>query len=158
APLVHLLLRSGPTRMRGVVLAGWVASFLPFGVASPLTAALAGVAVLALLRGTLRATAGARQALFAAAAATGVLTVVWSIAAADLGSERLLLAIGDLVVVGAIGIALASAGGAWTREAGRALVIELGPARRPGLPLTSRLARALADPELEVRYDVPGVG
>src|SRR5262249_51008627 len=51
APLLHLLLRIGTTRMRGVVLAGWVASFLPFGVASPLTAALAGVAVLALLRG-----------------------------------------------------------------------------------------------------------
>jgi hypothetical protein len=158
APLLQLLLRVGTARMRVVVLAGWVVSLLPFGVASPLSAALAGLVAFVLLRAAPHATAGARQALLTAAAATGLLTVIWGAAAADLGSARLLLAIGDLAVLGAIAIALAAAGGAWTREAGRALVIELGPARRPGLPLTSRLARALADPDLEVRYHVPEVG
>ena len=40
----------------------------------------------------------------------------------------------------------------------RSLAIQLGPTRRPGLPLTAQLARALADPALELRYRVPDVG
>jgi hypothetical protein len=158
APLVQLLYRLGTTRTTVVVLAVWLVALLPFGAASPLSTALAAVVLVSLVRAAPRAMEGARQALRAAAVATAFLVLVWGIAAADLADGVVLLAIGDLAVLGAMTVALSAAAGSWAREAGRALAIELGPTRRPGLPVTSRLARALADPELEVRYRVPGVG
>ena len=162
-PLLQLLLAVGSrgrsTRFSiGVAAAGWLAALLPFAVASPLTPVLAATVGGLLL---LRASAGssdARPAVRAAAAAAFALALLWGVAAAGERHGRVLLGLGDVAVGTAIAIALASASGFWAREAERALVIKLGAARRPGLPLTTRLARALADPELEVRYLVPDVG
>jgi signal transduction histidine kinase len=69
-----------------------------------------------------------------------------------------LLVLNDVTVVVAVAVALTAASGYFAREAERALVIELGPTRHPGLPLTTRLSRALADRELQVRYLVPDLG
>ena len=162
-PLLQLLLDVGSpgrsTRFSiGLVIAGWVAALLPFAVASPTTSVLAATAAVLLLRRARVASSDARNAVLAAATATLALALVWGVAAAGVGPGRVLLGFGDVTVGVAIAIALAAASGFWTRGAERALVIELGATRRPGLPLTTRLARALADPELEVRYLVPDVG
>ena len=162
APLMQLLLETGKRRSDRAatvaVVAAWLTVFLPFGVASPLTAALAAVVAAMLFRRAPHASTGAREALLVAGSGTAALALVWGLAAAGVTNGPVLLVVGDAVVLGAVAIALAAAGGIWAREAERALVIELGPSRRPGLPLTARLARALADPELEVRYCVPDVG
>lgn len=162
APLLQLVLEPGKRRgdrtARVAVVATWLTAFLPFGAASPLTAALVVVVAAILFRRAPHASTGARAALLAAGSGTTALALVWTLAAAGIVHGPVLLVVGDSLALAAVAIALAAAGGVWAREAERALVIELGPTRRPGLPLTARLARALADPELEVRYRVPDVG
>ena len=38
------------------------------------------------------------------------------------------------------------------------LVVDLGPSRHPELPVSDLLAGTLADPDLEIRYAIPGRG
>ena len=64
----------------------------------------------------------------------------------------------DVAVVAAAAVALSVASGRWTQAAASALVVALGRARHPGRPVTAQLARALADPDLELCYAVPGLG
>jgi signal transduction histidine kinase len=87
------------------------------------------------------------RARLAAAGAAAVLAAVWALGALD---------VTGLALVNDAAVALALVAGLRPRPAG-ALVVELGD-RRPGRPLTERLARALADPGLELRYELPGVG
>jgi hypothetical protein len=46
----------------------------------------------------------------------------------------------------------------WLPGAIHGLVVDLGPSRHAELPVSDLLAGALADPELEVRYAIPGRG
>ena len=94
----------------------------------------------------------------AAAAAAGVLASVWALAWVGIGSDSVLLALNDGAVAGAASIALSAAAGWWARGAARAVVIEVNPLQRPGLPLAARLGRALADPDLEARFALGGGG
>jgi hypothetical protein len=102
--------------------------------------------------------ADARGAVFAVGSASLILAIVWGVATVASSHGGLLLVVNDAAVAGALIIALAAAGGVFAREAERALVVDLGQSARPGLPVTTRLSRALADPDLEVRYFVPDVG
>lgn len=159
-PLLQLLLAVGPRRrsVTALVVAGWVGGLLPYGVASPLTSTLAGVAALLLLASARAAAADARGAVFAAGAVTLMLAAVWSVAAAASWHGGLLLGLSDVAVLAALAVALGAAAGFFAREAERALVIELGPAGRHTHPVATRLGRALADPKLEIRYRVPEFG
>ena len=71
--------------------------------------------------------------------------------ALQLGNDLVLLAAAVVPVAG-------SARGGWLHGAINALVVELGPSDRSAAPVSALLAEALADPQLEVRYAVPGLG
>jgi len=162
-PLLQLLLDVIPSRVRGtyvtaLAVAAWLSPFLPYRVAGALTAVIAGAVCALNLLAIARAEAGARDAVKGAAGAAAALALVWALGAANVADAQLLLAITDVVVIAALGVAFAAAVGAWGRGAERSLAIQLGPTRRPGLPLTAQLATALADPALELRYRVPDVG
>ena len=99
-----------------------------------------------------------RRAATAAAGrsgAAGALAAVW--AAAPLLDEDLAL-VNDAGVLAALAVGLSAAGGAWTDAAASALVVTLGPASAGDQPITVRLSHALADPDLELRYLIPGLG
>ena len=162
-PLLQLLLDVIPSRVRrkyvtALAVAAWISPFLPYRVAGSLTAVIAGAVCALNLLAISRAEAGARDAVKGAAVAAAALALVWALGAANAADAQLLLAITDVVVIAALVVAFAAAAGAWARGAERSLAIQLGPTRRPGLPLTAQLARALADPALELRYRVPDVG
>ena len=162
--LLHLLIRAlreqrpaGAGRL--LIAAGYLAVLLPVPADGLATAAIvAGLAALA-ARSARRSPADRRRALAAAAVCAAVLAVIWSLAAASVtGGEAAELA-NDLALV-AVAAVLAAG---WARGGGlqgaiNALVVELGPSRRPAAPVSAVLADALADPELEVRYAVPGLG
>ena len=69
----------------------------------------------------------------------------------QLGNDLALLAAAVVLVAGSIR-------GGWLHGAINALVVELGPLDRSAAPVSALLAEALADPQLEVRYAVPGLG
>ena len=64
----------------------------------------------------------------------------------------------QLCLAAAALLALGADSGARLHGAINALVVELGPSRRPNAPVSTLLAGVLADPELEVRYAAPGMG
>ena len=162
-PLLHLLLavpsgRLPGARTRALAAAGWIAGLLPLAVAGPATAAIAALVAGVAATRARRAAADRRQALFATAAAAAALSAVWWLAALDLASRTTLAVLNDVAVVAAGAIALSACAGAWASQAAGTLVIELGADRRPDRPVTVQLARALADPALQLRYSVPGFG
>ena len=69
-----------------------------------------------------------------------------------IGSSTTLLVANDLLVLAGASVAVSAAAGIWARQGASTLVVALGPTRRPEQPLRARLALALADPELELRY------
>ena len=161
-PLLQLLLGipTGTIASRHLhVLAGasWVAAVLPLAAARPATACAAALISVVAASHSRRAAADQRRALLAGAAAALLLASVWTLAIVDPGGGTALLVLDDLAVMGAGSVALFAAAGAWSRRAVSTIVVELGPGR-PGRPVSAQLARALADPALEVLYRVPGIG
>lgn len=156
-PLLHLMLRAPSGRLTGqfvhlVAAAGWIGGVLPLPLAGPITtvasAATCGVtAVSARTAGVDR-----RRALGATAIVTGSLAVVWGLATLDVGGSTTLLVANDLLVLAGVSVAVSTAAGIWVRSGASTLVVALGPTRRPEQPLRARLASALADPDLELRY------
>jgi signal transduction histidine kinase len=162
-PLLHLLLAGVSARLasspvRVLAAAGWLASVLPLSVAGPATAALAAVTAASAAAAARRADASQARMLWSLAAAAGLLAVIWAVPSFVGGGESALLALNDAAVAGAAAVALTAVAGLWRQGAARAVVIELGPGQRGGQPLTVRLGRALADPELEARYALAGAG
>ena len=87
------------------------------------------------------------------------LAVVWPLAAAGVtGGNGAELANDLALVAAAFVLAAGWARGGWLQGAINALVIELGPSQHAAAPVSALLANALADPELDVRYSVPGLG
>lgn len=162
-PLLHMLLeirqeRAHRLRLQALAAAGWAAALLPLSLAGPATSA---IAVLVTTRAATRARAAAadeQQIAAATAVAGGLLATIWLVSALALAGGADWLLFNDAAVLAAAAVMLSSAGGIWSRSAARAVVVELGPSRRPGQPLTTRLSRALADPDLEIRYRVTGFG
>jgi hypothetical protein len=161
--LVHLLVRV-VTRQRpargapALILGGYLAVFLPVLAAGLATAALMAVLAALSVHAARNAPADRRPVLAAAAAATAALATVWSLAAAGVATGAGLQLANDLAVLAAAVVVAGSARTGWLPGAISALVVELGPSGRPAAPVSALLADALADPHLEVRYRIPGLG
>jgi hypothetical protein len=161
--LVHLLVRAlsdrRPTGVRRVLIAaGYLAVLLPVpadGLAS--AAVMTAVAAVTALAAR-RAPADRRTVLAATAVAAAAVSAAWSLAAGGVTGPGAQLANDAALLAAAALLILRSDPGARLHGAINALVVDLGPSRRPGAPVSALLADALADPELEVRYAVPGMG
>jgi signal transduction histidine kinase len=159
-PLVHMLLRAPDPTLRAFPLvlaaAAWIAGFLPVGVAGPATAAVAAAGGCVLLVGARKAPADRRAVARAAAGCLVVLAALWAAAARGASGNMLLLAVEAAVVVAAA-VAITAAAGTWSGRA--AIVVVDLPAHRAGAsPITERIAAALGDPDLEIRYALPDGG
>lgn len=162
--LLHLLIRAlreqrpaGAQRL--LIAAGYLAVLLPVPAGGLATAALmAGLAVLA-ARAARRSPADRRRALAAAAFCAAALAVTWLLAAASVAAGTAAELANDLALAATAAVLAAG----WARGGGlqgaiSALVVDLGPSPRPAAPVSAVLSDALADPELDVRYAVPGLG
>ena len=159
-PLVHLLLRAPEpalgARLLAIAAAAWIAGFLPFNVAGPATAAIAAAAACVLLLSARTAPADQRIVGRAAAGCLVLLAALWAAAAAGASGNMLLLAV-EAAVVATAAVAITAAAGAWSARA--AIVVVDLPAHRAGAsPITERIAAALGDPDLEIRYALPHGG
>jgi hypothetical protein len=74
------------------------------------------------------------------------------------GGDGLTLANDVALIVAAVAVVAGSSPQRWLPGAIHALVVDLGPSCHPELPVSDLLAGTLADPELEVRYAIPGRG
>jgi signal transduction histidine kinase len=169
AILTHLLLQGlnhwrSPSRKAGtgtrlVILACYAAVLLPVPADGFVTAGLmAGLAVLAGLA-MRRAAADRRPAVLVVVLAAGALAAAWWLAAADLADGDGLTVANDVaLIVAAVAVVAGSSPQRWLSGAIHGLVVDLGPSRHPELPVSELLAGTLADPELEVRYALPGRG
>jgi signal transduction histidine kinase len=169
AMLTHLLLqgldhwrfpsRGAGTGARWVILTCYAAVLLPVPADGFGTAGLiAGVTVLAGLA-VRRVAADRRPALLAVALAAATLAAVWWLAASGrAGGDGLTLANDGALIVAAVAVVAGSLPQRWLSGAIHGLVVELGPSRRAELPVADLLAGTLADPDLEVRYAIPGRG
>jgi hypothetical protein len=162
--LVHLLERAvGGQRPssagRLIIVAGYLAIFLPVPADGLATAGLiAGVAATA-AQAARASPADNRRPLAATALPAVALAAIWSLtstgAVSGMGAE---LANDVSLIAAALMLGAGWARGGWLQGAISSLVVELGPSRRPAGPVSELLAGVLADPELEVRYRVPGLG
>jgi signal transduction histidine kinase len=169
AMLTHLLLqgldhwrfpsREAGTATRLVISACYAAVLLPVPADGLVTAALmAGMAILAGLA-VRRVAADRRPVLLAAALAAAALAAVWWLAASGrAGGDGLTVANDVALIVAAVAVVAGSSPQRWLPGAIHGLVVDLGPSRHAELPVSDLLAGTLADPELEVRYAVPGRG
>ena len=124
-------------------------------VTAGLMAALAVLAGLAVRR----AAADRRPVVVTVALAAGTLAVTWWLAASGTaGGDGLTLANDIALIAAAVAVVAGSSPQRWLPGAIHALVVDLGPSRHPELPVSDLLAGTLADPELEVRYAIPGRG
>jgi hypothetical protein len=161
--LVHLLVRALSDRQpvglsRLLIAAGYLAVLLP-APADGLASAVVMTAVAARTALAARHAPADRQgALTAATLAAAVVSAAWWLAAGGATGAGVQLANDAASLAAAVLVVLRSDPGARLHGAINALVVELGPSRRPGSPMSDLLAGALADPELEVRYAVPGMG
>jgi hypothetical protein len=161
--LVHLFVRAlsdqrpvGISRL--LIAAGYLAVLLPVpadGLAS--AAVMTAVAAVTALAAR-HAPADSRAALTADTIAAAVVSAAWWLAAGGATGAGVQFANDAALLAAAALLAFQSDPGARLHGAINTLVVELGPSRRPGSPVSELLAGALADPELEVRYAVPGMG
>jgi len=163
-PLLHWLARAVTAGRDRVMICMLAVGYL--GCLTGLRgSALATAAVAVAIAGHLTRTArrrwypeDLRRSTLRVSGLLAVLALVWGIAASGLlrGTASQLVTAGCLVAV------------AWhlSRPAGAAelsgavgsLVLELGPSNRSASPIWASLARALADPDLQVRTYQPGIG
>jgi signal transduction histidine kinase len=161
--LLHLLVRAlnqqRPDRMgRPLILAGYPAVLLPAPVGGLVTAALMAALAALAARAARLAPADRRRALTASTLTATALAVIWALAAAGVAAGTGAELANDLALVVAGSVLAVGWARGGLRSAINALVVELGPSRRPAAPVSALLADALADPELDVRYAVPGLG
>jgi hypothetical protein len=161
--LVHLFVcalgqRRSAGLSRGLIAAGYLAVLLPVPVNGLASAAVMTTVASVTAQAARRAPADRRAALTAAALAAAVVAAAWWLAAGGVTGPGVQLANDAALLAAAVLLVLRSDPGARLHGAINALVVDLGPARRPGAPVSALLADALADPKLEVRYTVPGMG
>ncbi len=162
--LVHLMLRGLAGQRPGwgarlLVAGGYLAVLLPAPAAGLVTAVLIAAVAAVVGQSARRAPADQRPVLAAGGLSAGALAVVWSLAAASVYAGEGLQLVNDLALLTAAVVLVAgSIRGGWLHGAINALVVELGPSDRSAAPVSALLAEALADPQLEIRYAVPGLG
>ena len=106
-----------------------------------------------------RVAADRRPVLLAVTLAAATLAAVWWLAASGrAGGDGLTLANDVALIVAAVAVVAGSSPQRWLPGAIHGLVVDLGPSRHPELPVSDLLAGTLADPELDVRYAIPGRG
>jgi signal transduction histidine kinase len=163
AVLVHLLMRaSGAPRRAGpsrwLIAAGYLAVLLP-DPADGLASAAVMTTVAAVTAQTARRAHGDSRVILAATAlAAAAISAIWWLTARGAAGAGVQLANDAALLAAAALLAFGADPGARLHGAINALVVELGPSRRPNAPVSTMLAGALADPELEVRYAAPGMG
>lgn len=170
AVLAHLLLTTlGPVRsakgaVRGkaigtLIMACYASVLLPVPADGLATAGLMAIAMVVAVTAARQAAADRRPVLATVALAAGTLAVVWGLAASGAaGGNWLTLANNVALVVAAGTVAAESVPHRWLPGAIHSLVVDLGPSDHRERPVSGLLAAALADPEIEVRYAVPGRG
>jgi signal transduction histidine kinase len=162
--LTHLLTcaisQQHPTRARRpLIVAGYLAVLLPAPADGMATTAVMPLLAVLAARVARRSPADLRRAQAAIALLAAGLALIWSLAAAEVVTGGAAELINDLALVAtAVVLGVGSAREDWLRAAVSSLVVELGPSGRPAAPVSALLADALADPDLEVRYSVPGLG
>jgi signal transduction histidine kinase len=170
AMLTHLLLLFSVNRQRTpgrraavgtrlAIVPCYAAVLLPVPADGFVTAALmAGLAGLAGLAGR-RVAADRRPVLMVVALAAATLATAWWLAASGTADgDGLTLSNDVALIVAAVAVVAGSSPQRWLPGAIHGLVVDLGPSRHAELPVADLLAGTLADPELEVRYNIPGRG
>jgi len=169
AMLTHLLLRSvtqqrTPSRRAAVVarlliVLCYAAVLLPVPADGFATAGLMAVTTVLAALAVRRVAADRRPVLLTVALVAATLAAVWWLAASGrAGGDGLTLANDVALIVAAVAVVAGSSPQRWLSGAIHGLVVDLGPSRHPELPVSDLLAGTLADPELEVRYAIPGRG
>jgi signal transduction histidine kinase len=169
AMLTHLLLRSvthqrTPSRRAAVVarlliVLCYAAVLLPVPADGFATAGLMAVTTVLAALAVRRVAADRRPVLLTVALAGATLAAVWWLAASGRADgDGLTLANDVALIVAAVAVVAGSSPQRWLSGAIHGLVVDLGPSRHPELPVSDLLAGTLADPELEVRYAIPGRG
>jgi hypothetical protein len=163
ALLVHLFVRAlgGPRPAglsRALIGVGYLAVLLPDPADGLASAAVMTAVAAVTARAARRAPAARRTVLAATALAAAAISAIWGLGASGAAGAGVQLANDAALLAAAALLALGSDPGARLHGAINALVVELGPSQRPNAPVSTLLAGALADPELEVRYAVPGRG
>jgi len=161
-PLLQLLLalpdghlHGGPARV--LAACAYVGCLLPVGAAGPVTTAAAlGVGFSAAVQAR-SAPADRRRPLAVASAVAVALAVVWLLASTGVGDATALLVATDGLLVAVAALAYGTRAGG-LRGAVTALVVDLGPERGEQAPVVARLARVLGDPDLRLRFELPGLG
>jgi hypothetical protein len=161
--LVHLFVRALEQRRtaglcRLLIAAGYLAVLLPVPVDGLASAAVMTAVAVVTARAARRARADRRAVLAASALAAAAISAIWWLAASGAAGPGVQLANDAALFAAAAVLALGADPGARLHGAISALVVELGPSRRPNAPVSTLLAGVLADPELEVRYAAPGMG
>jgi signal transduction histidine kinase len=161
-PLLHSLARQAGTPRRSVVL-----PLLAVGYMGALTGtrasafATSGVALaLAIVVATTARSRrdDARRVARTTAVVLGALGFVWAGFASDLMPAVTGRIVDTVVLLGAIIQLGGTAASRGLSSAVGSLVVELGPTSRQGSPVSATLARALADPYLQVRVYHPNTG
>ncbi len=167
--LTHLLLRGldrgllagrgAGTVSRLFLLVCYLAVLLPVPADGLATAGLMAVVAVLAGRAARRVAADRRPVLVAVALAAAALAAVWGLAASGVaGGDGLTLVNDVALVVAALTVVAGSSNRRWLPGAIHGLVVDLGPFRHAEQPVSDLLAGTLADPDLEVRYAVPGRG
>jgi signal transduction histidine kinase len=161
-PLLHWLVAHAGIARRGTVLL-----LLTLGYAAALTgtrasAVVTALAALGLAAAVVRRARGrrddARRVARATAAVLIALGLVWAGAAADVVPTEARQVMDVAVLLCAIGLLGRSADASGLSGAVGGLVVELGPSGRHSSPVSATLARALADPLLQLRAYSPDTG
>ena len=169
AMLTHLLLRSvthqrAPSRRAAVsarllIVLCYAAVLLPVPADGLVTAGLMAVLTVLTALAVRRVAADRRPVLLTVSLAAATLAAVWWLAASGRADgDGLTLANDVALIVAAMAVVTGSSSQRWLSGAIHGLVVDLGPSRQPELPVSDLLAGTLADPELEVRYAIPGRG
>jgi len=169
APLTHLLLQGSyhwraPSRRAGggarlLILVCYAAVLLPVPADGLVTAGLMAVLTVLTVLAVRRVPADRRPVLLTVSLAAATLAAVWWLAASGRADGGGLTVANDMaLIVAAVAVVAGSSPQRWLPGAIHGLVVDLGPSRHPEQPVSDLLAGTLADPELEVRYAIPGRG
>jgi hypothetical protein len=161
--LVHLFVRALSGRRPAglsclLIVAGYVAVPLPVPADGLASAAVMTMVAAVTAQAARRTSADRRTVLAATALATAAIAAAWWLAASGAAGAGVQVGNDAALFAAAVLLALGSDPGTRLHGALNALVVELGPSRRPNAPVSTLLAGVLADPELEVRYAVPRMG